>query len=169
MSENAENPQDVVISPPKRGRGRPKGSKTKVVKSVLPVNPAIKIHLNDDTEVLPLDKTIVVNNDKDAPKSKLERLTAILKGNNNTYDTLDAAEYRNRIDHMSLNDIQDECMKVGLKPNVTIETKNITIGTLMELFNENKKGFLPDESGQNQTVLTDDKRMKLTELMKNAR
>lgn len=148
MAENQETSVTSTPTPIKRGRGRP----PKVKQSVLPVNVA---------------KTL--KSDQDLSKLKNERLTTLLKATNSKYDTLDDIEYRSRIEHMNLTDLQNECMKVGLKPNVTIETKNISIGTLMDLFYENKRSFAPDESGQNKNVLSEDKRAKLLELMKNAR
>ncbi len=150
MSENTENitqPTEAV----KRGRGRPKGS-TSVSKALLPVN-----------------KAIVVNKDKTSPEARAERLASLLRVSHNKYSTLDEAEYQDKIEKMSLTELQDECLKVGLRPNTTTETRNITISTLMDLFHENKRSFKPDESGHNKSVISDDKRAKLTELMKSAR
>lgn len=154
MSENVQIPENPTI-PVKRGRGRPKGSLNRITKV--------------SKGVLPTETTQIPKSDKDLLKLKNERLTALLKATNAKYNTLDAAEYQSRIEHMNLTDLQDECMRVGLKPNVTTETKNISIGTLMDLFNENRRAFLPDESGQNKNNLDQNQREKLLELMKSAR
>lgn len=165
MSEIIENP----TIPVKRGRGRPKGSKTKVSKAVLPVNVAIKTSPNPIITTFKDAAAEVTKDKEDAAKLKLEKLTALLRATGAKYDTFDEKEYQNRIERMNLTDLQNECMRVGLKPNVTIETKNISIDTLMTLFFDNKRSYIPDESGINRTVLSDDKRAKLLELMKSGR
>jgi len=169
MSENTqivENPTQTLV---KRGRGRPPGSKNKVSKSALPVNKAIKLNPEPVVTTFKEAAAEVAKDDKNSPKAKAERLNALLRVTDGKYNTLDDKEYRSRIEHMTLTDLQDECMRVGLKPNVTVETKQISIGTLMDLFYENKRSFVPDESGQDKTVLSEDKREALLELMKVAR
>lgn len=170
MSENVQNLENPIIpTETKRGRGRPKGSKTKISKAVLPVNIAIKTNPNPIITTFKDAAADVAKDKEDAAKSKLEKLTRLLRATGAKYDTFDEKEYQNRIEHMNLTDLQDECMRVGLKPNVTIETKNLSIDTLMDLFYDNKRSYIPDESGVNRTVLSDDKRAKLVELMKVAR
>lgn len=167
MSETVQIPENPTI-PGKRGRGRPKGSKTKVLKSKLPTD-AVQTSLSDDVTTSKNTVTEVTQGNKDVAQSKLDKLTRLLRATGAKYDTLDASEYRNRIERMDLTDLQNECMRVGLRPNVTIETKGISIDTLMSLFYDNKRSYVPDESGINQTVLTDEKREKLLELMKSGR
>lgn len=151
MNEILENP--IITSSPKRGRGRPKGSKTKISHGVLPTDKAVESPKED----------------KDLTKLKADKLTTLLRVTGSRYNTFDENEYRSRIEHMNLTDLQDECMRVGLKPNTTTETRNMTLDTLMSLFYDNKRSYVPDESGVNKTILSEDKRAKLLELMKVAR
>lgn len=150
MTENTQTQENSNIIPVKRKRGRP--AKVKVSHGVLPTDP-IKTSIED----------------KNASKTKQEKLTQLLRATGSKYDTFDENEYRSRIESMTLTDLQEEAMRVGLKPNITIETRSISLDTLMDLFYDNKRSFIPDESGNNKTVLSEETANKLLELMKNAR
>ncbi len=113
--------------------------------------------------VLPTDKPVTPE------PSTSEKITNLLRATNARYDTIDSKVYSDRIERMTLNDLQDEAMRCGLKPNVTMDTRNVCLDTLMNLFYENKRAAMPDESGFNQTNISDEKRTKLLDLMKDAR
>ena len=98
--------------------------------------------------------------------NKLARLISLTGAN---YDTTDAEVYKDRIEKMSINDLQNEALRVGLKSNIDNSTKNIAIGTMMNLFYDNIRQLTADISGTNQANLNEKKRQKLTELMAAAR
>lgn len=181
MSEPIQIPDAPII--PKRKRGRP----PKVKQAIIPVNKAIKTEkceelnikdsltiTNDGEEVKTFKQAAeVVKKDKQdkevSLKSKQEKLTSLLRESGGKYDTNDAGEYQTRLESFSLNDLQDEAMKVGLKPNITTEARSLAISSMLDLFYENQRTLTPDNSGHNQTQLSDKKREKLLNLMRDAR
>lgn len=110
--------------------------------------------------------TIAKSEVLDAPKD-LNKAGELLRASGALFDTLDSDIYRARLDSFSLNELTNEAFRVGLKGG---QDRTNTTRAILEVFQDYRNKFVPNYLGVGQKDgLSDDKRTKALELMKDGR
>jgi hypothetical protein len=149
MIENAQTLEQLQLTPPiKRKRGRP----TKVSQGILPTDKK--------------DKVEPPKPDKNPAESTEIKLTKLLQINLARYDTLDHDTYKDKLEKMTLPELHEECVRVGLRP---VNDRGLTTQTLLQVFRQEVVRLNPSAGGIDRTKLSVEARNKLTQLMKDAR
>lgn len=114
-----------------------------------------------------LSKVITVPNDNNVKSSKLDKAASLMQMAGGKFDTLDLDTYKARLDNFSLNELNNEAFRIGLKGGAD---RSNTVRAILEIFNDYRRQITPDFSGTNRSDgLTAEKRATIANLMKDGR
>lgn len=100
-------------------------------------------------------------------QEKLETASNLLRASGALFDTLDLEVYKTRLDSLSLNELHNEAIRVGLKTGT--DRSNCT-RAILEVFTDYRNKFLPSYTGFiTKDGLSDEKRAIALKLMQDGK
>lgn len=108
------------------------------------------------------------NNKQKTGKFTSDELTDMLKVAGAKYNTLDTEIYKTSLDAMTINELYNEALRVGLK---AYGERSLTTRTLIDLFNQYRAQHLPSyySSSEVNAHLTEEKKAEILNLMRDGK